>query len=97
MKQQLRERGRRALARISPGPVDMDAARHPRQRLRSATARINRLEERVLELESEMQETRRLNLRLAELTDVVQELLIPIAQRDEDKLREHLDRYSASL
>lgn len=44
-----------------------------------------------------MQETRRLNYRLAELTDVVQELLIPIAARDEDKVREHLERYSASL
>ena len=30
-----------------------------------------------------MQECRQLNLRLAELTDVVQELLLPVAQRDE--------------
>ena len=44
-----------------------------------------------------MQEARRLNRRLAELTDVVQELLVPIAQRDEEKVREYLDRYSASL
>jgi hypothetical protein len=44
-----------------------------------------------------VQENRRLNRRLAELTDVVQELLIPISQRDEDKLRERLEKYSESL
>ena len=34
-----------------------------------------------------MQECRQLNLRLAELTDVVQELLLPVAQRDEARRR----------
>jgi hypothetical protein len=55
------------------------------------------LRRRVAELEKEMQEARRLNRRLAELTDVVQELLVPIAQRDEEKVRRYLDRYSTSL
>ena len=35
-----------------------------------------------------MQESRRLNRRLAELTDIVEELLVPLAQRDEDKVNE---------
>ena len=35
--------------------------------------------QRVAELEDEVQECRQLNLRLAELTDVVQELLLPVA------------------
>ena len=61
------------------------------------TRQVARLRHRIEELESEVQENRRLNRRLAELTDVVQELLIPIAQRDEDKLRERLEKYSESL
>ena len=44
-----------------------------------------------------MQECRALNLRLAELTDIVTELLLPVAQRDEEKLRELLARYQESL
>ena len=55
------------------------------------------LRRRMAEVEREIQESRRLNRRLAELTDVVQELLVPVAQRDEAKVREYLDRYSASL
>lgn len=58
---------------------------------------IEEMRDRISMLEEEMQESRRLNRRLAELTDVVQELLVPAAQRDEEKLREHLDRYSKLL
>lgn len=56
-----------------------------------------RLAERVKELEAEVQECRQLNLRLAELTDVVQELLLPVAQRDEARIAEVLDRYTEDL
>ena len=38
-------------------------------------------------------ENRRLNRRVAELTDVVAELLVPLADRDEEKARELLARY----
>lgn len=55
------------------------------------------LRRRVTTLESEVQECRALNLRLAELTDVVTELLLPVAQRDEEKLRTLLARYHESL
>jgi hypothetical protein len=55
------------------------------------------LEQRVEELESELQESRRLNMRLAELTDIVQELLLPMAQQDQELLADRLKRYSASL
>jgi hypothetical protein len=44
-----------------------------------------------------MQEARRLNRRLAELTDIVQELLVPLAQRDEEKVNKYLERYSSTL
>jgi len=86
----------------------MNDARSGTDRLRrlapeALTRRLSRrgavadLRRRVTELENEMQEARRLNRRLAELTDLVQELLVPVAQRDEEKVREYLDRYSASL
>lgn len=54
-------------------------------------------EQRLAEVESELQESRRLNMRLAELTDIVQELLLPIAQQDQELLADRLKRYSASL
>lgn len=58
---------------------------------------IDELRRRVESLETQLQESRRLNLRVAELLDVVQELLVPVAARDEDRIRAVLDEYSASL
>lgn len=55
------------------------------------------LRRRVKRLEDEVQECRALNLRLAELTDLVTELLLPVAQRDEAKVTELLERYQRSL
>ena len=63
----------------------------------SAGAEIESLEARVTALEAEVQECRKLNLRLAEVVDVVQELLLPISQRDDDKVEELLERYRKSL
>jgi len=88
MDDRLRSVGRRALDKLPSGP---------HRKGQSGGIAVRELRRRVTELESEVQECRRLNRRLAELTDVVQELLVPLAQRDEDKLREYLDRYSASL
>jgi hypothetical protein len=58
---------------------------------------VEALRGRVEELESEVQECRQLNLRLAELTDVVQELLLPIAQRDEQRIAEVMEKYAKGL
>ena len=44
------------------------------------------LAERVARLEREVADLRRHNLRLAELADVVQELLVPMAQRDQERV-----------
>ena len=55
---------------------------------------LRRLLDRVDRLESEVQETRRLHQRLAELTDVVAEVLVPAADRDDDKIRTILARYN---
>ena len=58
---------------------------------------VEALRERVAVLEDEVQECRQLNLRLAELTDVVQELLLPVAARDEQRITEALEKYSRGL
>lgn len=79
----------------------LDAVARARSRAagpdRQTAARLDRLAARIDELEAEVQECRRLNRRLAELTDVVQELLLPVAERDEAGVREQLDRYRAGL
>lgn len=58
---------------------------------------IERLEARVDELEAEVQELRSYQHRLAEITDVVQELLVPLSQRDEERVAEVLERYTDQL
>ena len=55
------------------------------------------LRERVRALEAEVQEGRQLNRRIAELTDVVAELLIPLDARDQDQVDEVLGRYRQGL
>ena len=47
----------------------------------------------ITDVTSAVHENRRLNRRVAELTDVVAELLVPLADRDEEKARELLARY----
>jgi hypothetical protein len=53
--------------------------------------------ERVARLEAEVDELQQLNLRLAELIDVVQELLLPLARQDPDRAIEVLERYRDEL
>lgn len=70
-----------------------------RGRVREALTRgraIAELNARIDALEAEVQETRRLHRRVAELTDIIEELLVPVAERDEAKLRESLEKYAAS-
>jgi hypothetical protein len=55
------------------------------------------LRRRIARLEAEVQECRALNIRLAELTDIVTELLLPVAARDEEKLAELLEKYRQSV
>ena len=63
----------------------------------ASASQVEELRERVAVLEDEVQECRQLNLRLAELTDVVQELLLPVAQRDEARITEVMERYTKNL
>ena len=58
---------------------------------------VGELEQRVADLEADVSEMRQHNLRLAEIADVVQELLIPLASRDEAKIHEAIERFNKSL
>lgn len=58
---------------------------------------LHRLEKRVEDLEADMTQLRRHNLRLAEMADVVQELLIPMASRDEAAVQDAIARFRDSL
>ena len=58
---------------------------------------VAELEAEVRGLEAGVQETRRLNRRLAEIIDVVQEVLVPAANRDDERLRRLLDEYGKRL
>ena len=82
MKQRLGARGKGAARRVA----SLTAGRQ-----------VEELRARVAVLEQEVQECRQLNLRLAELTDVVGELLLPVAQRDEARVAEVMERYSKGL
>ncbi|GAA4117630.1 hypothetical protein GCM10022215_18530 [Nocardioides fonticola] len=73
-------------------------------RLRLAWRKLQRARQRpwttrarLAALEAEVQENRQLNRRIAELTDVVAELLVPLAERDEAQARELLARYRVSI
>lgn len=83
MKQRLRSGGRVAARRLT--------------RVGGVDAELEQLRDRVAVLEGEVQECRQLNLRLAELTDVVGELLLPVAQRDEARVAEVMERYSKGI
>ena len=82
MRQRLRKRGRDVAKNVAL--------------FRSMTGAED-LRRRISVLEDEVQECRQLNLRLAELTDVVQEMLLPVAERDEARIAEVMDKYARGL
>lgn len=66
-------------------------------RWRQAQEEIAELRRRVEVLEQELADARRLNKRIAEITDVVAEVLLPAEQRDEERMRAVLARYESGL
>ena len=58
---------------------------------------IDDLRSRVDALESEIEELRQQNLRLAEIADVVQELLVPLSSRDQATVDAAIESFSQSL
>ncbi len=59
--------------------------------------RLDQLQRRLDDLEAEVQECRQLNVRLAEVTDLVEQLLLPAAARDEQQLAAAVEKYTRSL
>lgn len=88
MRTQMRNTARDAARKVAPG---VWSAIEDVARLRDDVQRLRR---RVEDLEADVQENRRLNRRVAELADLVQELLLPVANRDEEKVAELLSRQS---
>jgi hypothetical protein len=68
-----------------------------KDRLAPRTGTVAELERRVAELEAEVQECRNVNLRVAELTDLVTQLLVPLAGGDQAAVRDLVERYHAGL
>ena len=66
-------------------------------RIQHRRMRVRDLEERIEVMEDEMQEHRQLSRRVAELTDLIADLLVPLAQNDQAKVDEIVDRYRASI
>lgn len=81
-----RQAGAPVPGRPGPGPQV--------QKLRKEVEALRR---RVEVVEQELQESRQLNKRLAEITDVVAEVLLPSDQRDDERLRAALQRYDTAL
>jgi hypothetical protein len=52
---------------------------------------------RIEALEAEVQENRNINLRVAELVDLVQELLVPVASQDRDRIEAAIAKFQRSL
>ena len=69
------------------------------KRLARAVAgdQLEGLNRRLDELEVEVQECRQLNIRLAELTDLVEQLLLPIAAQDQDQIAAAVEKYSRTV
>lgn len=81
----------------------MAGVKNPNESLRAKVVRkaagplINDLIQRIGELEAEIQENRNLNLRVAELVDVVSELLIPVASQDQAKIAAAVEKFQKAL
>ena len=55
------------------------------------------LEARVAALEAAVEENRRLNQRLADVVDVVTEVLVPAVDRDDERVRAALDHLAKTV
>ena len=74
-----------------------DVARKVRERVRATGVLDRSLRGRVQRLEEELEADRQLHRKIAELSDVVAELLIPIQDRDEQKVGQVLAQYRKSI
>ena len=59
--------------------------------------RLDELQQRLEQLEAEVQECRQLNIRLAEVTDLVEQLLLPMAAQDQEKIAAAVEKYTRTI
>ena len=82
-----------------PGPNRPSLKARAVERVARAVAgeRLDALQRRLEDLEAEVQECRQLNIRLAEVVDLVEELLLPIALQDEGKIAAAVEKYNRTI
>ena len=85
-----------ALALAEAG-ADVVLSSRTESQLAQVAEQVEALSARVAELEEEVSECRRHHHRTAELTDVVQELLVPLATGDAAEARRIIDAYTGRL
>ena len=73
---------------------EAEIARRETEELRQELAKLR---SRLAVLEAGLEQERRLHRRVAELTDLVAQLLLPATRRNEERLTELLDQYSQQL
>jgi hypothetical protein len=79
------------------GEKARDVARKVRDRVRATGVLDRSLRGRVQRLEQELEADRQLHRKVAELSDVVAELLIPIQDRDDKKVAQVLAQYRKTI
>jgi hypothetical protein len=79
------------------GEKAKDVARRVRDRVRATGAFDRSLRGRVSQLEKELEADRQLHRKIAELSDVVTELLVPLQDRDEARVNEVLQHYRKTI
>lgn len=62
-----------------------------------ASMRMRKLQQRVAVLEGEIAELRRHHLRVAELADVMTELVVPLSGRDQEAIDRAIAKFNESL
>lgn len=83
--------------------ADVSSGRPLRGRVVERVARavggdlFDQLQSRITSLEAEVQECRQLNVRLAEVTDLLEQLLLPVAAQDQERIAAALAKYSDAL
>jgi hypothetical protein len=82
---------------MASGEKAKDFARKVRDKMRGSKVFESSLRGRVLALEEELEADRQLHRKVAELSDVVAELLVPIQDRDEARVTEVLSQYRKTI
>jgi Domain of unknown function (DUF6752) len=87
------------MANVMSGGERRSLKRRVVDRLARAVAgdRLDELQRHLEELNAEVQECRQLNIRLAEVTDLVEQLLLPFAAQDQAKIAAAVEKYTRTL